>query len=222
MFVLNGKDIERVENELHLGNYFGAKSFQLQEAKNVKDIYVKFNLLLAQFSNVNVDIKYKLFKSFCMSVYGAQLWNFESTVCNRFYIAWRKCVKRLFRLPHRTHTCILNFVLEDMPIDVQLHCRFGRFLNSCLESNNDLIRIVSNTALVNPLSNLSKSTNYVCHRYGINKQCKDFYGFIKSTYHAGISDDNLKQGMFIKDLLRLHDNCPDNDIFDIVDYLCCK
>lgn len=222
MFVLNGKDIEIVQKELHLGNYFGANSFQLQVAKNVKDLYVKFNLLLAQFSNSNVDTKYKLFKSFCMSVYGSQLWNFESNVCNSFYTAWRKCVKRLFRLPQRTHSCLLNFVCEDLPIDTQLHCRFGRFLNSCLESKSDLIRIVCKTALVNPLSNMSMSTNFICHKYKISKQCKDFYGSILKSYNVGVNEDYLKQGTCIKDFLLLHDDHPDNDIFDILEYLCCK
>ena len=179
---------------------------------------------MAQFSHVNVDTRYTLFKTFCLSVYGSQLWNFESPVCEKFYIAWRKCIRKLFKLNYRTHSQLLPYICEDMPIDVQLHCRFGKFVNTCLISKNDLLRIVSNNAIGNPLSNLSSSLNVICYKYDLNKQCKSLSTEIKKNYFddiMNIDHGQKDQGVLIKDLLRLNDNQFDNDIFEIVNHLCC-
>jgi len=221
-FILSGKAIDIVHNHLHLGNYFGINSFELQIEKNIKDLYVKFNLLMAQFSHVNVDTKYTLFKSFCLSVYGSQLWNCESNSCEKFYVAWRKCVRKLFRLPRRAHSYLLPYVCEDMPIDTQLDCRFGKFFNSCLNCDNEVVRIVARNALGNPKSNLSASVNVLCYKYNLNRDCQNFSGQIRKTYFDGINNDDMRLGNLIKDLLRINDRHLDNDIFDIVEYLCCS
>lgn len=220
MFSLHGNHIEIVQSEAHLGNFFGANSFHSQIDRNIRDLYMNFNLLLAQFSHVNVDIKYTLFKSFCLSMYGSQLWNFESELCEKFYVAWRKCVRRLFKLPQRAHCDLLHHICEDIPIEAQLHCRFGNFLNSCLQSKNYLIKTVCINALGNPRSNLNMSTNFMCHTYNINRNCNHFSLQIKKYVSETIDHDSARQGTLIKDFLRMNDDQPDANISDIVDYLC--
>ena len=220
MFSLHGNRIDIVQSEAHLGNFFGANSFHSQIDRSIRDLYMNFNLLLAQFSHVSVDIKYTLFKSFCLSMYGSQLWNFESELCEKFYVAWRKCVRRLFKLPQRAHCDLLHHICEDIPIEAQLHCRFGNFLNSCLQSKNDLIKTVCINALGNPRSNLNMSTNFMCHTYNINRNCNHFSLQIRKYVSETIDHDSARQGTLIKDFLRLNDDQPDANISDIVDYLC--
>ena len=54
------------------------------------------------------NVKRKLFNSFCMAVYGSQLWDYSSTnVPEAFYTAWRKCLWRIDGLPNKTHKIIL-------------------------------------------------------------------------------------------------------------------
>ena len=182
---------------------------------------VKFNLLVAQFSYVNVDVKYDLFKCFCLSVYGSQLWNFESKLCDKYYVAWRKCVRRLFKLPTRAHSNLLHLVCEDLPIEAQLHCRFGNFLNSCLQSKNDLIRLVCNNALGNPRSNLSMTTNFIRHKYKMKRDCNDFALNIRRSVSQTTDEGLLQKGLLVKDFLRMNDYQTDGDIVDIIEYLCC-
>ena len=220
LFSLHGNHIEIVQSEVHLGNFFGANSFHSQIDRNIRDLYMNFNLLLAQFSHVNVDIKYTLFKSFCLSMYGSQLWNFESELCEKFYVTWRKCVRRLFKLPQRAHCNLLHHICEDIPIEAQLHCRFGNFLNSCLQSKNDLIKTVCINALGNPRSNLNMSTNFMCHTYKINRNCNNFSLQVRKYISETIDNDSARQGTLINDFLRMNDDQPDANISDIVDYLC--
>ena len=55
------------------------------------------------FKNTYTDTKYELFKVYCMPLYGSVLWDFSSRYINSFYTTWRKCIRRLFGLPARTH-----------------------------------------------------------------------------------------------------------------------
>ena len=87
-FNLLGTDIPTVLHDKHLGNIIGHDSFKETIDVKVYDLYQNVNLLLAQFPCVNIKTKYKLFKSYCMSLYGSQLWDYESTECEKIYTAW--------------------------------------------------------------------------------------------------------------------------------------
>ena len=52
-----------------------------------------------------------------MNVYGSQLWcfnNYKSVEC--FYIAWRKTIRRIWRLDKRTHNVLINLINRCLPI----------------------------------------------------------------------------------------------------------
>ena len=62
------------------------------------------NLLYRQFGMCSPDVLYKLFNSYCMSLYGSQLWNYENkSGMDSLYVAWRKCVRCMFNIPCNTH-----------------------------------------------------------------------------------------------------------------------
>ena len=42
-------------------------------------------------SYAHVNVKYKLFRTFCMLLYGALFWDLGSRNTARFYVIWRKC-----------------------------------------------------------------------------------------------------------------------------------
>ena len=71
--------------------------------KNITDMFhVNVNSLKATFPNVSREIKYKLFKTFCMLVYGSMvLWNYSSKTVNTFLTAWRKSFRYLLQLPYK-------------------------------------------------------------------------------------------------------------------------
>ena len=78
-------------------------------------------MLLALCSNVMMmDTRYKLFKTFCVSVYVSQLWDFKSKQCDRFYTAWLKCIRKLIRMPYQTHSNLLHLICNDLPVDTHL------------------------------------------------------------------------------------------------------
>ena len=89
-FSFGGKTIDVAQIEQHLGYLIGTDSDVSQIQQTIGQLNGNVNLLMAQFSRTNIDIKYKLFKSFCMSVYGSPLWNYSDKVCEVLYVAWRK------------------------------------------------------------------------------------------------------------------------------------
>ena len=109
-------------------------------------------------------MKYHLFKTFCMSVYGSQLWDFSAPQCERFYTAWRKAVRRLCYLNARTHCNLLPLIVNDDPVHVQLHRRFVNFFSRLLSSTNSCVRILSQLAFESG-SNVSKSIQFISRKY---------------------------------------------------------
>ena len=65
-------------NEKHLGNILGPKCNSNIISETVNDFYVKFNIVLSHFMHAHLHIRYKVFKYYCMSLCGSQLWNFQS------------------------------------------------------------------------------------------------------------------------------------------------
>ena len=80
-----------------------------------------------------------------MSLYGCQLWNFSHiAIMEKLFIAWRNCARRIFKLPSRTHRCLVHLICEDSSISVKLHKRFIKFfISSCESAINVLILYVA-------------------------------------------------------------------------------
>ena len=156
---------------------FGNISLKINVLNAKNDIIRRVNVLISYFGTLNTDTKYKLFNIFCMNVYGSVLWDYSSHHVNLFYIAWRNSIRRLFRLPMRTHCTLLHLILcGDVSAEEKLHVRFIKsFIRSCLPSNNLCTNLCAKLALQGSRSDTAKSINLICTTYGIIK-----YYIIKS------------------------------------------
>ena len=50
----------------------------------------------------------------CLHNYSSVLWDFSSQAVNGFYTAWIKSIKRLLRLPLRTHNELVPGICADI------------------------------------------------------------------------------------------------------------
>ena len=71
--------------EKHLGNILGPKCNSTIITEKVTDLYVKVNMVFSHFMHAHLHIRYKLFQCYCISLYGRQLWDFQSKVMKTFY-----------------------------------------------------------------------------------------------------------------------------------------
>jgi hypothetical protein len=157
--------------EMHLGNIIGPQVKDGHIKKYVNDFFTRFNVLYSLFSHVPYTILYNLFKTYCMPLYGSQLWNYTSNSVKSFYVAWRKCIRRLtmYKIPQRTHNILLNFICDDVPVDTQLHTRFIKFAYNVINSKNSCVNTCGRLALFGSESDVCDSINYAFNKYGISK-----------------------------------------------------
>ena len=163
--------IECVISEKHLGHIISSdgKTCDARIQQATYELYGKANLLIAQFANASPDVKYHLFKSFCMSLYGCSLWDLSSPAMSIFFVAWRKCIRRLLDISPRSHSYLLHLLCDDAPVEVQIHRRFVNFMSSCYKSQNDLVALASKLAIAGSRSGACNSLNYICSLYNIDK-----------------------------------------------------
>ena len=81
-------------------------------------------MLLLTFSHCHSSVKYHLFTTFCMPLYGSQLWDLTLKESQRLYTAWYKAVRRIYKISPHSHR---KFVYK---IDFQIHRRFIKFVYS--------------------------------------------------------------------------------------------
>ncbi len=228
-FVLNGKIIPRVTTDKHLGNMFGPGLRDQHVTMAVNDLYARTNTLLSMFGKCHYAVKYKLFKSFCMAAYGSQLWDWSCQAVDRFFTAWRKCVRSILGLPRTTHCALLHLLCDDLSVDSQLHKRFLNFFNSCINSDNLCVKLCAKLALHGSRSAACHSLNFVCKKYEICKHSiasegRGVYVCKFTNIHIGASDDNLYKSSAIKDFITLREHGDSElstaDINTILEYLC--
>ena len=122
---------------------------------------VALNSILNTFTNVYVSVKYKLFKSYCMPLYGCVLWDFDSVNINQFYVTWRKAIRRLFNLSSRTHSRYIHLICNDVPVKVQLYKRFNKFMYTLLNNGNPCVELAGKLVTSGSNSNVSKNINII-------------------------------------------------------------
>ncbi len=157
-----GDIIELVSHEKHLGNIIGQNCDKYQIQNSINEFFSKVNMVSSHFNNVQFDVLYKLFKTYCMPLYGSQLWDHSNKNIDKFYVSWRKAVRKCFHLPYMTHCDLLPYIFDDYPPSVQLYLRIISLCKSLNNSTNNISRLCyslacngSGSALGNNISIIS-------------------------------------------------------------------
>ena len=105
-------------NAVHLGNIVGKTNKNDRIDTCLSEFNCRLNILLTTFKHVHGNVKYTLFKTYCMPLYRSQIWICSSTICTRFITNWYKAVRRIFNLPPMCHRRFVYQIAGDMPIVV--------------------------------------------------------------------------------------------------------
>ena len=225
--LFNNSNLVSVKRVTHLGNSIGpdVKDNGINDA--ICDLYKRVNIMLAQFGKTAPFVKYKLFKTYCVILYGSQLWDYSSHSVDLLYTAWRKCVRRIWSLHPRTHCLLLPLICDDSAIEVQLHQRFLNFYKTLSTSNNECLKRASKLVLGGSRSAASNSLTFICNKYKLNKwaalTCHTMFK-IKADLEE-IPDIQLAYAGAIREFTHMRHvmqrKSPNvNDITDILEYLC--
>jgi hypothetical protein len=186
LFYIGGSVIENVSSYSHLGhiiNYqFNDKDDILQRKSHFTG---QANNVFCFFKSMDMHVKIKLFKSYCSSCYGSELWLLDDEFIQAFCCSWRSALRRLLNLPCNTHCFLLPLLTDSLPVYDEICKRSARFILSCLNSRYRLVRCISRHSVIHGgyYSLLWRNTKFCCRRYG------------------WLSDD------FVSGLVSLHNNC---------------
>ena len=130
---------------------------------------IRTNTLTSLFTKADHNVKYKLFKSHCMSLYGSQLFDMSFKCTNQLFTVWRKCLRKFLQLPPTTHCNLIPLICDDIPISLQLYKRFMKFFVNSLGSTNECVKICTMSALNGSGSTTCNNINVISHLLGMDK-----------------------------------------------------
>ena len=119
------------------------------------------------------NFSFKLFTFYCTLYHGSCLWSLEASKIGQFYVAWRKSLRKIFKLPSRSHCKLPPIIANCIPIYEQLLCRLYKFEVEARNSNNIINRLLMSVALNGSKSSVSRSL----HQLGayVNETCAYFF-----------------------------------------------
>jgi len=89
-------------------------------------------------------VKLKLFKSYCTSIYVAELWTVDSANIETFCVAWRKALRRILQLPYSSHSYFLPILSNTLPVYNEICKRSMKFITTTLVSSSQLVQSIAN------------------------------------------------------------------------------
>jgi hypothetical protein len=129
---------------IHLGHHIGKNCNYDSISKGISDLVYRTNYVTAKIGFCNSLITSHMFDTYCTSFYGCPLWNIKTCYINRFYVNWRKCVRRIGGVPWITHGAILKHLMREQgqSIQTQLFSRFLSFYYDVVRSDNKCVTCV--------------------------------------------------------------------------------
>ncbi len=224
---LCGKVVEVVDSDLHLGNRIYSDIYRKNSDEMVANFYMRSNQVRANFRMCDSFTLNDLHSTYCTSFYGIELYDFNKDYVNDIYVAWRKCIRQIFRLPYRAH----NYIVSNLSYCIieRLDRRLAKYIYNLLHCDNNLVRsIVNSKLLYGANSIISENYKYLMYKYKLGHLDWDMslYHILKQI-NFKISNTQLGVCNTIIELCKMRDGVVQCDILNsvpqiqsIIDYLC--
>ena len=215
---VNGVQVPVCGNAMHLGNFVSNNISDCVDY-GIGKFNSSFNYFMSSFGKCQSSVKNKLFIQYCTSFYGSQIWPlYKNDLMKKICVNWRNALRRIWSVPSNTHCDILPLLASQSPIDIQLKCRFLNFYRTLINSDNALIRYLSNAMTFTNRSTMSSNFNRIlcdlnmdaCELTKLSlKNVKDMYynkwlNSVDNQYliHSKVINEviMMKEGIFYKDL----------------------
>ena len=121
-------------------------------------------------------------------------------------LSWRKMMRKLFKLPNRTHTYVVCGIVEC--ISIKLDRRLGKFVYSMLNSRNLTVFKLIRWFLKSDSSTFAENVRYLTYNYEIPIFVweRDFSECIKYVHNKQvISPIQLSEADSVKELCKMRD-----------------
>ena len=232
VYMRDGSVIPYLDTCTHLGNILCTSDKHVMIDSAVKDLNCRLNNLLADFSHCNSDTISTLFNSYCMNVYGCQLWKFNGKHINTFFTAWRKAIRRIWKIPFRSHNKLVHLIngSHDISIILEKRCikQSWKMLNSECELYNKIVKY----CMHNANSTLGENVRYFMYKYNLtlddwNQNINNIYKKV-DMYVNNHADRAVEcVAIAIRELCDMRDSddtqvFSDSELKFMIDMLCTK
>ena len=180
------------------------------------------NSIIANFKCVDRSTASILFRSKCCHLYGSQAWSLESTSINKFDVAWRKGVRKLWYLPNIARSAILPEIVNMSSVSDQAETRFANMYNTAMLSKNNKMNLLCKVSVYSePKGIIGRNVDKISRKYG----CE--YGHLVCNRITSASTDNLIRARAVTELTACLEGSQYIDNFDIEeiklirDYIAC-
>jgi hypothetical protein len=233
-FYVGDNPIEYVDSFAHLGHVI---SNQLTDNDDIlkrrSDFVGQANNVLCFFSKLSPCVKYRLFQSYCMSLYGCELWLLGNEQINDLCVAWRKSLRRIWGLPFKSHCYLLPLLSQCLPLADEICRRSLHFIKVCYNNDSSLVRAVTKYCL-----QFGRHSSIIGHNLLF---CLQLYkcniediingrvnGIINNFVFKSFEDCQLQTACFVRELLLLRENTlllPDtnlsrDELEQLIDFVC--
>ena len=164
---------------------------------SVKQFNCKYMSLYLDFKYLQCDVLSNMISTYCLDAYASQLWDYEDKRIEKYYVAWRKAMRKVWKLPNLTHCNLLPVITNCLPLNIILEKRLLKFIWSIINSENRIVNNVFKFALNNRRSVLGKNFRYLAFKYKI--KCSYWYknwSYINSCISDFVSN-SYNQDVFI-------------------------
>jgi hypothetical protein len=232
---VNDQPIELVQSFQHLGHTITS------QLNDVSDITAKQYAFIGQTNNVlcffrklTSYIKYRLFRSYCTSYYGCELWSLTTSNISDFCTAWRRGVRSIWNLPYTTHCYLLPLICQCLPVFDELCRRSINFARSCVSHESKLISQIASYCIhfARCKSPMGSNILFCADRYqtnidGILSGSSNY--IVYSHYDRSIVDVQLRASSFLSELVSIRDSRQSfigsgaftkAELADIINHIC--
>ena len=101
LYTLNGEVIKEVDSVRYIGHIISSNGKDDKDImRQCQQLYARGNVLLRKFHMCSMDVKVKLFNTYCSPMYTAQLWwNHTVYSFHRLNVCYNNILRRLLRRP---------------------------------------------------------------------------------------------------------------------------
>ena len=83
---------------------------------------------------------------------------------NKFYVAWRKTIRRIWYIDKRTHNSLLHTINNCLPIDLILEKRYFKLIWSLFNSSHELHKSIIRGSLYNKGLSIAENIRYFMYK----------------------------------------------------------
>ena len=209
-----GTKVKNVKSEKHLGHIFSSTNTLIDIQDVIRDIKVRTNVIINQFSCLSWQARVKIFLSQCSALYGCPLWNLEDTNVENLCTAWKVCCRKIIGLKPDARSNILHHLMNSLPIRDIIMLRMLNFIKSGIHHNNIIITNFFKNILLSNSSYTIKNVNMILSHLNIsyksifteNNKVK-----LKAEFHSNMPKPDWRTNS-LRELLDINENILSCDL----------